>query len=133
MSVRLIRPRGPGLSPASRQNKCAGQAPERLLVELRKARLCLDCEDVHEEMRCTICGSDSFAYLSRWVPTPEGAQRPAREASPDVEVFQELLTAESNTSGNGSVLKRGLLGLTALGIAGWAWRTSRSAATKRES
>jgi hypothetical protein len=49
-------------------------------------------------------------------------------------VFQELLTEEgAKAPTDRRFLKRGLLGLTALGLAGWAWRTSRDAATKRES
>ena len=102
-------------------------------MEIRKARLCLDCEDVHEEGRCPVCGSDSFAYLSRWVPTPEDGRRLPPKPSPESEVYRELLTADVETAPQRRVLKRGLLGLTALGLAGWAWRSSRSAATKRDS
>lgn len=98
-------------------------------MELRKARLCLDCEEVHDEAGCPVCGSDSFAYLSRWVPTPEKG-RPAPTSSPEAEVYRELLTPDGPP--NRRILKRGLLGLTALGLAGWAWRTSRRTATKRD-
>jgi hypothetical protein len=47
-------------------------------MQLRIARLCLDCEEVHQELHCPICTSDSFAYLSRWVPVEE--RRAARRA-----------------------------------------------------
>ena len=40
-------------------------------MQLRVARLCLDCEEVHQELHCPICTSDGFAYLSRWVPVEE--------------------------------------------------------------
>jgi hypothetical protein len=107
---------------------------EGLRLDLCKARLCLDCEDVHEDARCPVCGSDSFAYLSRWVPAPEGGRRPRPASSAEAVVFQELLTEEgAKAPTDRRFLKRGLLGLTALGLAGWAWRTSRDAATKRES
>ena len=103
-------------------------------LDLRKTRLCLDCEDVHEDARCPVCGSDSFAYLSRWVPAPEAGRRPRPVSSVEAEVFQELLTQDdTNPPADRRLLKRGLLGLTALGLAGWAWRTSKGAATKRES
>ncbi len=40
-------------------------------MQLRTARLCLDCEEVHDEPHCPVCASDSFTYLSRWVPVEE--------------------------------------------------------------
>ena len=36
-------------------------------MRLMNARLCLDCEEVHDEQHCPICGSESFAFLTRWV------------------------------------------------------------------
>jgi hypothetical protein len=40
-------------------------------MQLRNTRLCLDCEELHEEQQCPICASESFAYLSRWIPSEE--------------------------------------------------------------
>ena len=40
-------------------------------MQLRNPRLCLDCEELHEEQQCPICASESFAYLSRWIPSEE--------------------------------------------------------------
>jgi len=114
--------------------KRARQHVKRWPLDLRKARLCLDCEDVHEDARCPVCGSDSFAYLSRWVPAPEAGRRPRPVSSADAEVFEQLLTPDGGKPpADRRLLKRGLLGLTALGLAGWAWRTSRDAAGKQES
>jgi hypothetical protein len=96
-------------------------------MKLRDARLCLDCDDVHQEATCPVCGSESFAFLSRWVPVPEGTRAPAPATSEQAEVFRELLTPQPQ---NRRLLKRGLLGLTALGLAGWAWRSSRAAANQ---
>lgn len=44
------------------------------------ARLCLDCEEVHDAQQCPVCASEVFAYVSRWVPAPERRTktRPAR-------------------------------------------------------
>ena len=36
-------------------------------MRLMNARLCLDCEEVHDEQHCPICSSESFAFLTRWV------------------------------------------------------------------
>src|SRR5687768_650338 len=98
-------------------------------MKLRDARLCLDCDEVHAEAVCPGCGSESFAYLSRWVPAPEASRAPRPVTSEQAEVFRELLSSEPRPP-NRWLLKRGLLGLTALGLAGLAWRSSRAAANQ---
>lgn len=40
-------------------------------MQLRVARLCLDCENLHVEDRCPVCGSDTYAFLSTWLPSEE--------------------------------------------------------------
>jgi hypothetical protein len=98
-------------------------------MQLRHARLCLDCDEVHDAQMCPVCGSESFAYLSRWVPAPEG-ERPSRtETTEQAQVYRELLAGGADTGRR--FLKGGLLGLTALGLAGWAWRSSRTTAAAR--
>ena len=99
-------------------------------MKLREARLCLDCDEVYQEGVCPGCGSETFAYLSRWVPAPEGNRAPPPGTSEQVEVFRELLTPAGLPATNRRLLKRGLLGLTAIGLAGWAWRSSRAAASQ---
>jgi hypothetical protein len=37
-------------------------------MQLRDARLCLDCEELHTETACPVCASEAFAFLTRWVP-----------------------------------------------------------------
>ena len=37
-------------------------------MQLHLARLCLDCEDIHEASACPLCASESWIYLSRWIP-----------------------------------------------------------------
>jgi len=53
-------------------------------MQLRNARLCLDCEELHEEQQCPICASESFAFLARWIPVDERrlSQRPRPRAVP---------------------------------------------------
>lgn len=97
-------------------------------MRLRDARLCLDCDEVHDATLCSACGSESFTYISRWIPAPE-AERPERplptERTEQTKLYRELL-ADGEPARGRRFLKRGLLGLTALGVAGWAWRTSRT-------
>ncbi len=44
-------------------------------MQLRDARLCLDCEELHDSPQCPTCASESFAFLTRWVPADERRQR----------------------------------------------------------
>lgn len=94
-------------------------------MRLRDARLCLDCDEVHDSAICPVCGSESFTYISRWVPLPE-TERPARpELGEQANVYRELLADDGKPQRKGNLLKGGLLGLTALGLASWAWRSTR--------
>src|SRR5688572_4052909 len=45
-------------------------------MQLRVARLCLDCEEVHDGQQCPVCASETFAYLTRWVAAPERRKTP---------------------------------------------------------
>jgi hypothetical protein len=40
-------------------------------MQLRVARLCLDCEELHVEDRCPVCASEQYAFLSAWLPSEE--------------------------------------------------------------
>jgi hypothetical protein len=92
-------------------------------MQLRTARLCLDCNEVHDEQRCPVCASETFAYLTRWVPEAERQATPPRPASsPEAEVYRALLHPERQRD-SGRMLKQGLLGLTALGLAGYFIKT----------
>ncbi len=53
-------------------------------MQLRNARLCLDCEEVHDAAHCPVCASESFAFITRWVPSPSGEASPAGAGVPPV-------------------------------------------------
>jgi hypothetical protein len=40
-------------------------------MQLRVARLCLDCEELHQDDSCPRCASESYAFLSNWLHTEE--------------------------------------------------------------
>jgi hypothetical protein len=40
-------------------------------MQLRVARLCIDCEEIHDSLQCPVCASEAFEYVTRWVPTHE--------------------------------------------------------------
>src|SRR5262245_11279966 len=88
-------------------------------MQLRTARLCLDCEELHEGQTCPICASESFAFISRWVPSQQRQQRPRRV----VEAPQPPMTTDKRSSA-GKVVKS-IAGLAALSLAGWAWQKTR--------
>lgn len=40
-------------------------------MQLRVARLCLDCEELHVGSTCPVCASERYAFLSMWLPSEE--------------------------------------------------------------
>jgi hypothetical protein len=101
-------------------------------MQLHVARLCLDCQEIHDAHTCPVCGSESFAFLSRWVPAPERRTHP-RPMPPHetADIYRQLLDSDRQGSGMTSWIKRGALGLVAVSIAGWVW-TRREAAEREK-
>lgn len=92
-------------------------------MQLRTARLCLDCEEVHDSQQCPVCASESFSYIIRWIPAPERRMKPRPAAiSEEAETYRRLLEPARARPGTGRLLTRGAVGLTLLGLAGWALR-----------
>jgi hypothetical protein len=93
-------------------------------MQLRTARLCLDCEEVHAEQQCPACASETFAFITRWVPAPERRARP-REPEParpeELQAYRTMLEPEDHSSA-WTVVRRGAMGLALFGVAGWMWR-----------
>ena len=52
-------------------------------MQLRVARLCLDCEELHNAETCPVCASASYAFLSNWLPSEERRRwrRPASKGA----------------------------------------------------
>ena len=40
-------------------------------MQLRVARLCLDCEELYVGSHCPVCASERYAFLSNWLPSEE--------------------------------------------------------------
>lgn len=119
-------------------------------MQLRNARLCLDCEEVHDAPHCPACASESFAFITRWVPSPSGDGAPnaqavvrteRRERPPaqleatsreTLDTYRQLLGGRpAEQPSNWRFVKRGALGLAIFGLAGWAWKQQNRAAGDR--
>jgi len=91
-------------------------------MQLHVARLCLDCQEVHDARACPRCSSESFAPLSKWVPAAErraGARPPADTTEADA--YRQLLATDAREQGARRWVKRGAL-LAAVSVGGWLWR-----------
>jgi hypothetical protein len=102
-------------------------------MQLRNARLCLDCDEVHDEGRCPMCASESFAFIKRWVPASErraGQRPPDAEATnhETVNTYKELLSANDRSRlSTWQLVRGGAVSLAVLGAAGWLLRRNATA------
>ena len=101
-------------------------------MKLDVARLCLDCEEVHESQHCPSCGSEVFAFLTRWVepaaelrndrrrPRPSAQEQPV--SAEQLDAYRQLLNGERPR--RASLVTKSVLGLAAFSLASWAWRSA---------
>jgi hypothetical protein len=98
-------------------------------MQLRTARLCLDCEEIHDLQQCPLCASESFAYITRWIPAPvadrRSRPRPATPPSEELTAYARLAGTDGSSK-KGRTLSRGLAGLAVAGVVGWIWNRSRN-------
>lgn len=109
-------------------------------MRLDDARLCLDCEEIHEDQECPACGSEAYAFLTRWIQsttralqdqarpvrrgpkqaeTPPARQVPSRD---ELDAWRRIVDGDPAPASTGrKMLTRGLMGLAAAGVAGWVW------------
>ncbi len=85
-------------------------------MQLRNARLCLDCEELHEEQQCPVCASESFAFLARWIPSDENRRRPRVPPKPPSVPTGKLVTG-------------GIAGVALIAAGRWLWNLGRPTAT----
>ena len=94
-------------------------------MQLRTARLCLDCEEVHEAQQCPACASETFVFITRWVPAPERRQKtrsPEPPPAPEsVDTYREILNPRDDSAG-WRFVKRGAVGLALFGVASLMFR-----------
>jgi hypothetical protein len=103
-----------------------------MCMQLKIARVCLDCDEVHDAQHCPVCASEAFAYLTRWVPAPERRIQPRPTTSPEAELYRQLTAPDVSAAKRGQLLKQSALGVMIIGVAGWIWRWNRRQPTPRE-
>jgi hypothetical protein len=92
-------------------------------MQLRNARLCLNCEEIHAAAHCPVCTSESFAYVSRWIPPEE------RRTEPRAASMQPPQTAPQSARPVAPRpmrwVKRGAAGVAVLAASRILWQLSR--------
>jgi hypothetical protein len=89
---------------------------------LRNTRLCLDCEELHEDQQCPICASESFAFLTRWIPVDERRQQPRSRARARADA-----RAANGATGRGRWMVGGAAGVALFAVSRFLLRTARPA------
>jgi len=105
-------------------------------MKLDAARLCLDCDEIHEEQNCPSCSSEAFAFVTRWVKT-SGEHRVERRAAPvvqpattvhptrtpeQIEAYRQLIEGKPEKGPGRNLVTKGVFGIAAVSLLGWAWR-----------
>ena len=98
-------------------------------MQLRVARLCLDCEEVHDAQQCPVCASETFAYLTRWVAAPERRSSPRATAEGQPPPAAQAAPRKSHRA----MIGYGVLGLGVLGLGQWLLRGREKIERKIES
>ena len=96
-------------------------------MHLSLARLCLDCQEVHEADRCPVCTSEAFGFITRWVTIDEAPPRvPPREQSvgraSKVDSYRQILNPTPQRSRTAKWLRKGGLVVAAGYLARWGWQ-----------
>ena len=100
-------------------------------MQLRLARLCLDCEEVHDAQQCPVCASETFAYLTRWVAAPERRSTPRPPETQPPTPAPEAASAPRRS--HKAMIGYGMLGLGVLGVGQWLLRGREKIEKKIES
>ena len=88
-------------------------------MKLISARVCLDCEEIHDARECPSCTSESSAFLTRWIPTQNRREQIRIEQ-------QRKLTPRSTQD---ILVSAGLAGGAAYLIRRW-WKAVRQSSEK---
>ena len=91
-------------------------------MQLHAARLCVNCDEVHDALSCPRCASDEFVYLTRWVPAPERRTIARAEGANRSTVALSGATSTTSSGRAARLAGYGALGLVVAGAARWWWK-----------
>lgn len=100
-------------------------------MQLHAARLCLNCDEVHDTRECPACGSEVFTYITRWIPAPERREMTRPLPQGNAETYRQLLSGEPAKPWGMRWVTRGALGLIAVSVGRWMWQRRASEASAR--
>jgi len=100
-------------------------------MQLNVARLCLDCQEIHEEDRCPVCTSEAFGFMTRWVkidvpPTRVSPQEKSPRRSSKVDTYTKLLNPQSQRSAAARWLRKGGIVVAVGYLARWGWQIANA-------
>ena len=96
-------------------------------MHLSVARLCLDCQEIHDADRCPVCTSEVFGFITRWVkvdPAPRHvpASNKRTADSARIDGYRQILGVKPRRSRAASWLRRGGILMAAGYLARWGWQ-----------
>ncbi len=96
-------------------------------MQLNDARLCLDCQEIHEADRCPVCTSEAFGFITRWIkidaaPTRVSPHEKSAGRTSKVETYREILNLTPQRSTAARWLRKGGLVVAAGYLARWGWQ-----------
>ena len=105
------------------------RAPRRYnrTMHLSVARLCLDCQEIHDDDRCPVCTSEAFAFIKRWVnvePPPGQISRNGTQAvdAARVDSYRQILNPGTKRSTAARWLRKGGLVVAAGYLVRLGWQ-----------
>ena len=95
-------------------------------MQLSVARLCLDCQEIHEHDRCPVCTSEAFGFMTRWVkvdgaaPGPTTPEHSAQRTS-KADAYRRILSPAPKRSTSGKWLRKAGIVVATGYLARWGW------------
>ena len=94
-------------------------------MHLSVARICLDCQEIHEDDRCPVCTSEAFGFITRWVKldaTPRASEEKERVlTSTKLEDYRQILNPTPQRAPTAGWLRKGGLVVAAGVLARLGW------------
>ena len=112
-------------SGAARRRRTRQRRRYNWTMHLSVARLCLDCQEIHDADRCPVCTSEAFGFITRWVTVdPAPRHIPSKNKRADasrIDGYRQILNPQLRGSRTARWLRRGGILMAAGYLARWGW------------